>query len=634
FEEYYVAGTTIGYDIVVENTSATHVVNNLVLTDIISAITNPQIGSPTNVASFESGWTISYQVIGDTVNTNTTSILPSGDINGITLDIGKSTKIIIKIRGTAKNGIYGNIVNKVSYSYPDGAEGNKEGQAEATIKPKNPHIILDKTVNKVKYSQHDEIIYTLKLKNDGTGPAIKVDLIDPILTIQTDLAGDPSTGNAFDSWTRESLVVPPTSNVNSEIITGDTYKLNLDMAAGDEVTVTIKAILNDKDLGEIINIASGTYRDGDNKEKSFTDQVSITGEGSNLFISKTIDKVLYENKDIITFNLILQNGGLGWGNNVIVQDKISEITDELLATSAFESWSIAVQKSSPLSAVTPELPPANQDLDVLLDIAPLSQVKFTITAKLKADVSSILKNKGLYKLTAGSEPVYSNTVQTAPIPGNLSVVKSAIESRYTPGGDINYKIEVTNSANVLIRDVEIKDILSTILVTTNLPSSTEKAFTEWTLLDVVGDKGSIPGTTLPAKGVATSTVDLDILTNLKANETMTITIAAKVNAGNVTDGVPLGDIANKVVVTHEGKDIYDSVVTPTGSDSIEVTKKLIKPTGTYTPGEAIEYEIVVTNTGTGVANDVKIFDALTNVKVEVAGGTFEEALTNRVVTIS
>ncbi|MGL5902289.1 MAG: hypothetical protein ACRCZO_06330, partial [Cetobacterium sp.] len=324
FEEYYVAGTTIGYDIVVENTSATHVVNNLVLTDIISAITNPQIGSPINVASFESGWTISYQVIGDTVNTNTTSILTSGDINGITLDIGKSTKIIIKIRGTAKNGIYGNIVNKVSYSYPDGAEGNKEGQAEATIKPKNPNIILDKTVNKVKYSQHDEIIYTLKLKNDGTGPAIGVDLIDPILTIQTDLAGDPSVGNAFDSWTRESLVVPPTSNVNSEIITGDTYKLNLDMAAGDEVTVTIKAILNDKDLGEIINIASGTYRDGDNKEKSFTDQVSITGEGSNLFISKTIDKVLYEDKDTITFNLILQNGGLGWGNNVIVQDKISE----------------------------------------------------------------------------------------------------------------------------------------------------------------------------------------------------------------------------------------------------------------------------------------------------------------------
>ncbi|MGL5050129.1 MAG: hypothetical protein ACRC6E_05775, partial [Fusobacteriaceae bacterium] len=302
FEEFYSQNGNIGFDITIENVS-TELINNLKLTDLISEIKASQIGSAVPVPAFQTGWTITYQVVGDTVNTNATSIPSTGDIDAL-IDIGKNTKITIQIRGVATPKIYGSILNTASYDYPDDNPIKKD---DAEIKPKDPVLALVKSVNTAIYGPKDEIIYTLELQNTGTGAAIGVQLEDAIGALETTLAGlpAPGTGLAFVSWTRELTLIPPTSSVTSEVTTGDTYKATLDISPGDKVIITLKGVLDERATGKIDNIADVTYKNGKNEELKLTDNAETIGKSAQLFLRKTIDKNVYEDGDTLTYTVLL-----------------------------------------------------------------------------------------------------------------------------------------------------------------------------------------------------------------------------------------------------------------------------------------------------------------------------------------
>ncbi|MGL6098768.1 MAG: hypothetical protein ACRC0G_03975, partial [Fusobacteriaceae bacterium] len=243
FEEFYSPEGTIGYDVVIENVSKTNLINDLKITDLISEIKASKIGSATPVPAFKPGWTISYQVVGDSVNTNATAIPTSGDIVNANVDIGKATKIIIRIRGEAAAGIYGDLVNTASFNYPGGNPDDKTGSAEATIKPRDPEVVLRKTVNVPNYGPTDLIVYTIELENLGTGPAIGVQLLDEIGLLTTNLTGTPTTGKAYTSWLRELTSIPATSSLSAEAITADSYSATLNIAPRDKVIITLKGTL-------------------------------------------------------------------------------------------------------------------------------------------------------------------------------------------------------------------------------------------------------------------------------------------------------------------------------------------------------------------------------------------------------
>ncbi|MGL5190047.1 MAG: hypothetical protein ACRC7S_10415, partial [Cetobacterium sp.] len=309
--------------------------------------------------------------------------------------------------------------------------------------------------------------------------------------------------------------------------------------------------------------------------------------------------------------------------------------------SAFSSWTVGVSKTDALTVVNPATPPVNTDLSVLVDIAPQSEVVFTITGKLAANVTSILKNKATFTENKNTEnekpPVDSNEVESKPIPGDLSIVKEVLNSKYTPGGKVTYTIKVQNHAEIHLEDVVVTDALNDLLVDTNIAGKSIVPFKEWKVVSVVNSMNSEITSFVPMNSEAT---DVKVIADLNPDEILTIVVEAVVSLGTKDDGVPLGTIKNIAVATHGEISVSNSVDINSGDSEINVNKTIktlggVAFTGqTYKLGDRVEYEIVVTNTGTGVANDVKIFDALTNVKVEVAGGTFEEALTNRVVTIS
>lgn len=623
FEEFYVPGGPIGYDIVIENISTENLIDDLKLFELISGIKASKIGETAQVAAFKTGWTITYQVVGDTINTNATMIPSSGDINGVNLDIGKATKIIVRIRGTAEDGIYGDILNTASYEYLKGIDGNKTGSDDATIKPKDPILTLVKNVSKATYSPTDEIIYTLEIENTGTGPAIGVELTDDIGLLQTDLAGSDVQGKAFTAWTRESVIVPSTSVITAETLSGDTYRATLNIAPGDKVIITLKGKLDPKAYGEIDNIVNVIYKNGKDENISLKDNAITTGEIPKLRISKEIDKEIYEDEDTIIFTVIVQNGGLGWGNDILVEDKVSEIVDDIVGP-AFESWSITTESSSTLSSIVPSSLPENTDLSATIDIAPISQIKFIITAKLKADVSSTIRNIATLK-EKDTPPLTSNEVVANPLDGDLSIIKSVEQSNYSVPGKLTYVVKVTNNNNILARDVLIEDLPNTIQVSTTKDGVTIEPFTSWKLVSVVGDAGSVPSTVTPPIGGDPLTTNIAIVTNIKAKETITLIIEADINEGTEEEGEPIGVIENGASATYKEKKLYDSIRVLPGDPNLMVEKVIKTIDGVpfngqnYESGDVVVYEMKISNTGNTAANDVKINDKISTLKTELAG---------------
>ncbi|MGL5052202.1 MAG: hypothetical protein ACRC5W_01210, partial [Cetobacterium sp.] len=630
FEEFYSPNGNIGFDIVIENTSPDNLIDNLKLTDIISSIKALKIADGTETAAFKTGWTITYQVIGDTVNTNATEIPTTGDINAVNLDIGKSTKINIQIRGTAADGIYGDVTNTASYVYPD---ENPDKEVIATVKPKDPIVTLVKSVNVLQYGPTDTILYTLELSNTGTGAAIGVTLEDEIGKLTTSLTGTPSTGLAFTAWERELTSVPVTSTITAETTTGDTYKATLNIAPRDKVIITLKGTLNPNAYGKILNVAHVTYRNGKNEILPLKDDAETVGKKANLFIRKTINKNIYEDGDTLIFTVLLQNSGLGWGNNILVQDKISEILDDIVGP-AFESWKIEITKSSALSSVatnpesTDSPTPDNKDLNVLVDIAPISQVGFIITAQLKPNVSSTIKNIATMKETPETPEKPSELVTADPLAGDISILKSVEESKYTPGEKLTYLVEVTNNSNILIRDVVIKDALNSIKVVTNL-GTLINPFSSWKIVSITPSSAQLPVTVpssiVPEIGIEGST-DIEVKTSIKASEKIVVKIEAVVTLGDEKSGVPTGILENKATATYKEKIIFDTVTNIQG-DPLVVVNKVIKTLAgkpfenqKYSSGEELVYEIIVQNNGAGMASDIAIKDAISTMTTELAGG--------------
>ncbi|MGL5428058.1 MAG: hypothetical protein ACRDAS_09110, partial [Cetobacterium sp.] len=420
---------------------------------------------------------------------------------------------------------------------------------------------------------------------------------------------------------------------------GDTYKAILDLGVGDEVVLKLSAQTKSNVFGTLLNTAIGKYTEqgeGGPVEKEIVKQAVSTSKLSELSIQKTVNKDFYSQSDELTYTVTLKNTGLGWANEIIVEDKISEIKDENLNVSAFLSWTITATKTSEFSFINPEVLPESADLFAKVDIAPLSEVTFTIVAKLKEDVTSILRNKAKFK-DGEKPPVDSNEVETKPIPGMISIIKETLEPTYAPGQKLTYVIKAKNESNIHLEKVLITDSLNNIPVSTNIAGKTILPFKNWKVISVKNDKGSEIGTYLPTEF---STTPVEAIVDMDPLETVEVTIEAEVTIGDVENGVPFADIENVAVATYNNIPVSDSVKTPSAPGDITVLKNIKTLGGVvftgqkYKAGDIIEYEIKVKNSGIGLAKNVIIKDEISKLKVETAGGSLENAIESWTVSIS
>ncbi|MGL4946704.1 MAG: hypothetical protein ACRC4X_03420, partial [Cetobacterium sp.] len=383
-------------------------------------------------------------------------------------------------------------------------------------------------------------------------------------------------------------------------------------------------------------------------------------------ILKTVDKSTYVSGDTLTYKITVGNTGTGWANGIRVTDAIDAIKDKIYdeqnATyveneTAFASWTISAAPSAGsgtvvlgtnvLTASTALISGGNPDpslnLDARVSLAPMSGIEFTIVAKLNTNLLGDIINKASYKY----DPANPNTptigkdsepVITKPKATDLTITKLQSNVRekteftqnpiqYWLEDTILYQIIVKNGENA-IASVTIEDKIKDILVGgsggNNIP-----AYSQWVIDNIVYSDGTAgPINKTPASLLIPSVDNIKVVTSLKANETVTITIRAKITAGDMTNkNFPQSVIKNTASITANGKTDPSNEVIFTPYPPVLERLKVITSIGgvpytpgmTYSPGDVVVYTIGIRNTGNGVADNITVKDDLSTVVTELAG---------------
>ncbi|MGL6131817.1 MAG: hypothetical protein ACRCZ9_09420, partial [Fusobacteriaceae bacterium] len=631
------------------------------LTDIISGI-KVLLADGTEGAALQPGWTLEVVTLGNAANYSTTGIGTGGDITAGKVTIGPKGTFIVRIKGKANATAVGDIINTADAKY----NGTDLGPKTVTLTPTPGVGQLTKAVNKVDYTPGGKLIYTLTVKNTGSGYLNDITIVDDLNKVTTQLA-DGTVGPAFTGPITQSNAMPATFVKDTSYADG--YKATGDIAPGGTATIILEATVAPLATGKITNIADILNSAGTSIAEDKSDNTTTVNPLPAIVqILKTVDKSIYVSGDTLTYNITVGNTGTGWANGIVVEDDIAGIMADISGTSvaAFESWTVSAKPSTGsgtvvlgtniLTASTPLT--ANANLSQRVSLAPMSGIEFTVVAKLKANTTTDIKNTASYKYdpanpntpTIGKD---SNEVITKPKATDLTITKlqnnlrersgfTDLPVKYWLEDTILYQIVVKNGENATASPVTIEDKIKDILVGgsggDNIP-----AYSQWAIDSILYSDGTAgPISQAPASLVITSVDNVKVETNLKANETVTITIRAKITAGDMDNkNFPQSVIKNTASLTANGEtDISNEVIFTPYPPVLERSKVITSiggvpytPGMTYSPGDVVVYTVGIRNTGNGVADNITVKDDLSTVVTELAGGSTGAAFSSWTIDI-
>ncbi|MGL5918385.1 MAG: hypothetical protein ACRCYM_03975, partial [Cetobacterium sp.] len=603
----YTPGGDIGFRLFLTNNSPDAIAKDIDLKDIISGI-KVESAAGGLVDALQPGWTLEIVTVsGDATKYSATGIGTGGDISSGKVTLGPNEIFIVRIKGKANPLAVGNIVNTAEASY----NGKDLGPKTVTLTPLPGIGELTKTVNKVEYTPGGKLIYTLTVKNTGSGYLNDIFIVDNLNKVTTELA-DGTVGPAFTGPITQLNVLPATFTRITPY--DDGYKAKGDIAPGGTVIVILEATIAPLATGKITNVADIL----DSAEVSIVEEKSdntttVNPLPANVQILKTVDKSTYISGDTLTYKITVGNTGTGWANGIRVTDAIDAVTATIggNVVPAFEpGWTVSAAPSAGsgtvvlgtnvLTASTPLASGVN--LDARVSLAPMSGIEFTIVAKLKPNTTTDILNKASYKYDPDkpNDPTTekpSNEVVTKPKATDLTITKLQNNLRERSGftdGPVKYWLEDTILYQIVVKNgenatasVTIEDKIKDILVGgsggDNIP-----AYSQWSIDSIVYSDGTAgPITQAPAALVIPSVENVKVVTSLKANETVTITIRAKITAGDMTNkNFPQSVIKNTASLTANGEtDISNEVIFTPYPPVLERSKVITSIGGVpYTPG--------------------------------------------------
>lgn len=479
----------------------------------------------------------------------------------------------------------------------------------------DPGGVVSRQVTPKDYKPGDEITYTISATSH-TGYYNNVAIKDAISKMQVETL-DGSMKHPFnDAWTvsveKKDSHGGGTTDGTVDGVVQDNKDLDvvIDIGGGDVVIYTIKGVVRDDAIGVIDNQGLVT--------NPFPPEYTY---------SKTTTETNYVPGSPLTYEITVNNTGKVHLQDVMVRDLLSDIRTENVdhqQVRAFTDWTItgvtAPIKENPETGAKPAyealydagtLTP-NHDMDAKADIPiggsitwkvaatvnPQAAGDITNTSSINGDTTNVTNHPEVstYKVTKSISGLFDKSMN--PLAGD----------QYTPGGYIQYslKIEWLTGANVV--DVPVKDGLSSIK-TQWFDDSKGKAFESWSIVTHV-DTGGVtdPGT------VADNT-NIDTVVDIGVKGYIEYVITAKIMEEAV------GNLINSCTVGH-----HNPTVGPTkmAQANLALTKEAFSDSGksqtkgTYEPGEAFYYEIILANEGLGTYYNKHVNDMLSEIQVEIA----------------
>ena len=364
-------------------------------------------------------------------------------------------------------------------------------------------------------------------------------------SIEVVKVASPATYAAAGEVIAYTITVTNTGNVTLTNVVVSDAKVGLSETiatlapAGVETyTRTYTVTQTDVDAGQVVNTATATGKDPDGNDVTDDDTETVTAVKSPaLTVQKVADTVtLPAVGDLITYTIQVRNTGNVTVTGIVVTDPVTGMNESIasLAPGAFQSFT-----------TTHTVTQSDVDAGTVLN---------TVTA-------------------TGKDPDGNDVTgdDTEDVPGSkspsLEITKEASPKGYTAAGEvITYTLTVTNTGNVTLSGVEVKD---------------------------------------PLTGLDT------VISTLAPLQVETYTQAYTIKQSDV-DGGTVVNTATATGKDPDGNDVTDDdteTVTGTKTPAIEVVKTAASAV-LPAVGDSISYTITVTNTGNVTLTNVVVSDAV------------------------
>ncbi|PSW65368.1 hypothetical protein C0W88_09870 [Photobacterium leiognathi subsp. mandapamensis] len=479
------------------------------------------------------------------------------------------------------------------------------------------------------YDAGSSVKYTLTIKNNSEDTTYKNIKLNAAIADITTMLDSGKEGNAFSSVSNKVDTIGDNSDAGVFNTSGNLVSTNIVVAPSELITYIITAKTVENAIGDINTSDHVSFKKGFWFKKEL-DAVVTQYLQPDLSITKTVANSAYQTGKKITYTVVVENAAhAGTARNYHVIDTLSSIqsqaannniddnnnwshTDED-KSSPFTTWDItvAVENGADSSLSSPL---KDDDLDDTVTLPAKGKITYTVTATTTAVAIAEISNKALL-LDAKNQQI----AETALVNTNTQLVnttqntKRVIESEYSPGNEITYKLRVKNTdKHKFANNITLLDKLMTCPTTTQSTGADEAPFEYW-YIDSIDAQNTDKGTDAGAAAnnpSAHRTDDINFVVDLAPNSYIEYTIKAKVKdttIGHIQDSNACGDDFDE---SGSGIDM------PKGK--IQIKKSVDQDK--FTPGEDITYTIEVKNPSNGLLLDIPVVDKLDEIKAENADG--------------
>ncbi|MHA2706800.1 hypothetical protein [Vibrio owensii] len=584
----------------------------------------------------------------DLANAGTTDGTKDGTVannNDIvtSIDIDEGEDVTYTVKGMIRPDAVGNI------SYRD-----------TIVIPNDYHLNFDKITDETVYEPGKTVTYRLIIENDGKANADDIPIVDNLEDITVDLV-DGSTGDAYVTWDITSKATGDNKEyVDAGAGAGNVYTSsdsNLDVLADIPMGATLEyevvATVNDKANGDIVNLLTV---DGDNISHEIRQTVRQIDYEKNILAYYDVDgnkltgATHYMPGGYVEYEILIENVAEAHVDDISIRDEIDEITTDYYDGTrgpAFDSWTI--EATSDGSGITdPDVDGSiqdNQPINTHFDIAAKDfggflttpYVRYVILAKISPKAVGSFSNRAFIDEDDGNELIAISPPSSMADP-EISFNKKAFSdagfsiekttySQASGESEVYYRIQLKNNGYGTEYGSHLKDTISAIqtrIAEDNLTVGGDpvgQPFVAGWEVSLVKDAAT-DSITEAVDFVDGNNIDIDNDIVIAPQESLTFTVH-----GTIREDA-LGDIKN--TANYDGKN-RTATLLPL-ANNINVEKRVVSINGTpftsgdtYIPGDEVEYEFVVTNPENGWANNVRIQDTVTDIGVEVIGGTTKPA---------
>ncbi len=413
------------------------------------------------------------------------------------------------------------------------------------------------------------VTYILTVANSGPSDVVGASVIDSLAA---------NLSNA--AWTCVA--------VNGTCAAGGVGNINtsIDLAAGGTATVTVTADIAASATGALSNTATVVVppatTDLNPGNDSATDVDALTPQ-ADLSVTKTDNDVSAQPGDLVTYDIVVSNDG----PSAVAS---AQFTDVAPASLVGVSWTCSASAGSacPVSGT-------GNAINTTLSLIPGGTATFTVTATVDGPATGVIANTATINAPSGvveTSPADNTATDTTTVTPTADLIISKTDglTSIAAGEPETYTVVVTNAGPSVISDA---------LVTDSLPPALLGG--TWTCTPSVGS------TCANAAGSG----DISELVTLTSGGTATFTVS-----GMIAPSATPGTLSNTASVAMPAGSVDPTPANNSATDTTAIQQRaeveVLKTDAatSATPGQAIQYTIVVTNNGPSDVAGVSVVDIM------------------------